>query len=149
MFPGRKVPTTMTRLSFVASLLLLATFAFGGRLSAQTTRREAPDPEVIARVGDHEITLLEVDLAWEGSDISSYIRLQQQLYDTRRRALDILIGEYLVGIEAEARGLTKDELVEQELPGRLMPVTDPDVEPRTSRWATRYQGPHPKRSGHG
>ena len=118
----------MTRLSCVASLFLLATFAFGGRLSAQTTGREAPDQEVAARVGDHEITLLELDLAWERSDASSYVRLQQQLYDTRRRALDILIGEYLLGIEAEARGLTRDELVEQELPGRLMPVTDPDVE---------------------
>ncbi len=128
VFPGRQVPTTMTRLSCGASLCLLVTFAFGGRLSAQTTRREAPDQDVVARVGDHEITLLEVDRAWENSDTSSYIRLQQQLYDTRRRALDILIGEYLIGIEAEARGLTKDELVEQELPSRLMPVTDPDVE---------------------
>ncbi len=118
----------MTRLSCVASLFLLVTFAFGGRLSAQTTRREAPDQDVVARVGDHEITLLEVDRAWESSDTSSYIRLQQQLYDTRRRALDTLIGEYLIGIEAETRGLTRDELVEQELPGRLMPVTDPDVE---------------------
>ncbi len=118
----------MTRLSFVASLFLLVTFAFGGRLSAQTTGREAPDREVVARVGDHEITLLEVDGAWEGSDTSSYVQLQQQLYDTRRRVLDTLIGEYLVGIEAEARGLTRDELLEQELPGRLMPVTAPEVE---------------------
>ncbi len=118
----------MTRLSFVASLFLLVTFAFGGRLSAQTTRLDAPNQEVVARVGDHEITLLEVDGAWEGSDTSSYVRLQQQLYDTRRRVLDTLIGEYLVGIEAEARGLTREELVEQELPGRLMPVTDPEVE---------------------
>ena len=128
VFPGRKVPATVTRLSFVASLFLLVTFAFGSRLSAQTTRQEAPDQEVVARVGDHEITLLELDLAWEGSDTSSYIRLQQELYDTRRRVLDILIGEYLIGLEAEARGLTKDELVEQELPGRLVPVTDPEVE---------------------
>ena len=128
VFPGRKVPTTVTRLSFVASLFLLVTLAFGGRLSAQTTRQEAPDQEVVARVGDHEITLLELDRAWEGSDTSSYIRLQLQLYDTRRRILDSLIGEYLVGVEAEARGLTKDELVERELPDRLMPVTDPEVE---------------------
>ena len=128
VFPGRKVPTTVPRLSFVASLFLLVTLAFSGRLSAQTTRQEAPDQEVVARVGDHEITLLELDRAWEGSDTSSYIRLQLQLYDTRRRILDNLIGEYLVGIEAEARGLTKDELVERELPDRLMPVTDPEVE---------------------
>ena len=127
-FPGRKVPTTMTRLSFVASLFLLVTFAFGGRLSAQTTRRDAPDQGVAARVGDHEITLPELDRAWEGSDTRSYVQLQQQLYDTRRRVLDILIGEYLIGLEAEAHGLTRDELVEQELPGRQVPVTDPDVE---------------------
>ena len=131
VFPGRRVPTTVTRLSFVASLFLLVMFAFGGRLSAQTsqtTRQEAPDQEVVARVGDHEITLLDLDRAWEGSDTSAYIQLQLQLYDTRRRVLDILIGEYLVGIEAEARGLTRDELVGQELPDRLMPVTDPEVE---------------------
>lgn len=128
MFPGRKVPTTVTRLAFLASLFLLVTFVFGDRLSAQATRPEAPDQEVVARVGDHEITLRELDRAWEGSDISSYVQLRQQLYDTQRLVLDILIGEYLIGIEAEARGLTRDELVEQELPGRLMPVTDPEVE---------------------
>ena len=128
VFPGRNVPTTMTRLSFVASLFLLVTFAFGGRLSAQTTGQEALDQEVVARVGDHEITLLDLDRAWEGSDTSAYIRLQLQLYDTRRRVLDNLINEYLIGLQAEARGLTRDELVEQELPDRLMPVTDPEVE---------------------
>ena len=134
----------MTRSSFVALLLLLAAIAPASQLNAQTTRVEVPDGEVVARVADHDITLGELDQAWEESDKASYVRLQQQLYDTRRRALDIVIGEYLLEIEAKARGITRDELLGQELPSRLTPVTDAEVESVYPQVRDRVPGATPE-----
>ena len=133
----------MTRSSF-AALLLLAVIALAGQPNAQTTRAEVPDEEVVARVGDHDITLEELDQAWGESDNVSYVRLQQQLYDTRRRALDIVIGDYLLEIEAKARGITKSELLGQELPSRLTPVTDAEVESVCSRVCDQVPGATPE-----
>ena len=133
----------MTRSSF-AALLLLAAIALAGQPNAQTTRAEVPDEEVVARVGDHDITLEELDQAWGESDNVSYVRLQQQLYDTRRRALDIVIGDYLLEIEAKARGITKSELLGQELPSRLTPVTDAEVESVYSRVRDQVPGATPE-----
>ena len=133
----------MTRSSF-AALLLLAVIALAGQPNAQTTRAEVPDEEVVARVGDHDITLEELDQAWGESDNVSYVRLQQQLYDTRRRALDIVIGDYLLEIEAKARGITKSELLGQELPSRLTPVTDAEVESVYSRVRDQVPGATPE-----
>ena len=139
----------MPRSSFVASLLVLVAFATADQLNAQAASVEVPDGEVVARVGDHDITLGELDRAWEKFDTGSYVRLQQQLYDTRRQALEILIGEYLVGIEAQARGITRDELLEQELPGRLTPVTDAEVDSAYRQARDRVPGatPEDKRAG--
>lgn len=134
----------MTRSSFVALLLLLAAIAPAGQLNAQTTRAEVPDGEIAARVGGHDITLGELDQAWEESDKVSYVQLQQQLYDTRRRALDIVIGEYLLEIEARARGITKGELLGQELPSRLTPVTDAEIESMYSRMHDQVPGATPE-----
>ena len=134
----------MTRSSFLVLLLLLAAIAPAVQLNAQTTRAEVPDGEVVARVGDHDITLGELDQAWEESDKGAYVRLQQQLYDTRRRALEIVIGDYLLEIEAKARGITRDELLGQELPSRLTPVTDAEVESVYSQARDRVPGATPE-----
>jgi len=67
--------------------------------------------DVVARVGDHEITLEDVDRT--GREINS--QTYQALYDARKQALDGLISDYLLDTEAEARGITKEELVAQEV----------------------------------
>ena len=51
----------------------------------------------------------------------------QQLYETRRRALDNVIGEHLVDREARERGITRAALLSVELPSRTSPVTDEEV----------------------
>lgn len=51
----------------------------------------------------------------------------QELYDTRRRALDLAIGEILLSREAAARDLSREELLAQELPSRTLSITDADI----------------------
>ena len=91
----------------------------------------APDAgaqdEVVARVGDAEVTFADVEESWNETDASERLRLLQQVYETRRRALDIVIGDRLIAREAQARGLTRAELLAAELPSRTSPVTDEEV----------------------
>ncbi len=83
--------------------------------------------EVVGRVGERPVTMADLDDAWQKNDPAARIRVLQDLYDTRRRTLDIVIGEILVEREAVARGISRDDLLAQELPSRTLPVTDEDI----------------------
>jgi len=83
--------------------------------------------EVVGRVGDRPVTMADLDDAWRKNDAAARIRMLQDLYDTRRRTLDIVIGDILVEREAVTRGISRDELLAQELPARTLPVTDEDI----------------------
>ena len=82
----------------------------------------------IARVGDVVFTLDDVDAAWNENDAASQLRMLQQLYDARRRVLDFVIGNHLIDREATSRGVSRDELLAEELPPRTLPITDEEVE---------------------
>jgi len=88
---------------------------------------QQPGTDVVARVAGESITFAEVDDAWRRNDAASRLRMLQELYDTRLRALDILIGERLIEREAVRRGLTRDALLESELPSRTLSVTEEEV----------------------
>ena len=83
--------------------------------------------EVVGRVGDRPVTMADLDDAWRKNDAAARVRMLQDLYDTRRRTLDIVIGDILVEREAVTRGISRDELLAQELPARTLPVTDEDI----------------------
>ena len=80
--------------------------------------------EVAAQVGDRIITLDEVDLEWQRADPRSFIELQQRAYEMRRQIADRLVNEELLAIEAEARGVTTEQLLEEELPTRVATLPD-------------------------
>ena len=83
--------------------------------------------EVVARVGDTTITLEDLEEMWNREDPRGRLRTMQDLYDTRRRVLDLVVGDRLIDREAKARGLGRDELLAAELPDRTLPVTDEEV----------------------
>ena len=83
--------------------------------------------EVVGQVGDRAVTMADLDEAWRNNDAATRIRMLQDLYDTRRRTLDIVIGDILVDREAAARGISRDQLLAQELGSRTLPVTDEDI----------------------
>ena len=115
------------RLSAPAVPVVAATMlalAFG----AAAAPAQQVDDDVVARVGDIEVTLAEVEAAWQQNDASSRLRMLQELYETRRRALDILLGDRLIEREAASRGVSRDELLIAELPSRTPEITEEEIQ---------------------
>ena len=70
--------------------------------------RAAPAPsgagERAAQVGDHVITVADVDREWQRTDPSGYIGLNRQIYDIRRRIADTMAADELLAREAARVG---------------------------------------------
>lgn len=87
-------------------------------------------PEVLATIGDHRITLAQVDAKALQLDANQFgnQRLAQALYEARRQVLDELIGEYVIDREATKRGLTADKFVQAETATTIKPVEDAELQ---------------------
>ena len=118
-------------------LSAVAAFTF---FLAASASAQSGDDAVVARIGDAAVTFSELEDAWRSNDASSRLRMLQDLYDARRRALDVVVGERLVEREAAARGMTRDELLAVELPGRTIEVTDAEIERIYERNRDRFPG---------
>ena len=103
-----------------------AVFAISAACGA-STHAQSDSQQVVGRVGDRAVTMAELDEAWRSNDAASRMRMLQELYETRKRTLDIVIGEILIEQEAIARGTSRDELLAQELPARTLPITGEDI----------------------
>ena len=114
----------MSRNAVWSGVVLLALGAMAP-VAAQQAGTSSP---VLARVGDQEITLGEIEQRWRESDAGSYMQITQSRFDALAQYLDLVIGDRLIAIEAGNRGLSVEALLEQELPARLQPVTDADIE---------------------
>jgi protein-disulfide isomerase len=121
----RKVePMPLIRRLLVAIMVVVALFG----LAVDTSYAQTDATVEVARVGDVVVTLGDVDTAWNENDAASQLRMLQQLYDARRRVLDFVIGNHLIDQEATARGVSRDELLAEEIPSRTLPITDDEVE---------------------
>ena len=87
----------------------------------------ASDP-VVARVGDQEITLGEIEQRWREADAGSYMQVTQSRFDALDQYLDLIIGDRLLAIEAANRGVSVEGIVAAGAGGQMQPVTDADVE---------------------
>lgn len=102
----------------------LAMLVWGAACADVPAAKEGDNTSAVAaQVGSTPITLEQVDAKAMMTNIKAY----QDLYDARRAALDELIADTLLDAEAAARGISKDELVAQEITQKLQPVTDEDV----------------------
>jgi protein-disulfide isomerase len=52
----------------------------------------------------------------------------------------VMIGEYLIDQEAKRRGVTSEQLLAQELPGRTPPVSDTDLETAYAQMKSQMNG---------
>ena len=84
---------------------------------------EVPPVDPLAEVDGVLITASEVDAALG----AALTRLQQQVYELRRRKLSALIDERLFAAEASRRGIGVDDLLALEVEARLAPVTEEEV----------------------
>jgi protein-disulfide isomerase len=91
---------------------------------AATGQKQAPNASVVAVVDGKEITEPELRERIRGE----LLRLETQIYEARRNGVDELISEYLLEQAAKARGISADQLLKQEVDGKVSGVTPKDVE---------------------
>jgi hypothetical protein len=108
---------------FVGAIALVAHGCMAETKSDKPAAAKAPGGKVVATVGDHVFTLSEVDQAAGKANSQLY----QQLYTARRAALDQLVADYLLDQEAASRGISKQELLTQEVASKVTPVTPEEV----------------------
>jgi protein-disulfide isomerase len=108
--------------------------------TAQAESSQAPAAEVAVRLGDRTITVGDVDRKWLELDAGSYMRSTQERFDIRSRVIEVMIGEYLIDQEAKRRGVTSEQLLAQELPGRTPPVSDTDLETAYAQMKSQMNG---------
>jgi len=115
----------------IASLVALGA-ARGKAEAAQSTASGGGGKAVVAKIGDKAITLEELDKKALQQNFKAFT----ELYEARRSALDDLIADILLERQAKAQGITKDELVKQEITEKVKTVTDEDVK----TWYDENQG---------
>jgi protein-disulfide isomerase len=94
-------------------------------LSAAVAGQPQTSPTtVVAVVNGKEITEQELLERVRGE----ILKLEAQMYQARRNGAEELINEYLVEQAARARGLTGEQLVQQEVDAKLGEVTDKEVD---------------------
>lgn len=103
---------------------LFFTIACGGRPGSLAPGGGPSETSVVARVGDRDVTLEQVDERALPSNLSAY----QAIYQARRSALKELVAEILLDEEARSRGIGRDELVALEIESKVPEVSAEDVE---------------------
>ena len=112
---------TMSHFRF-ATLLFLSAF-FAAACVAQSA--DTPKPkQAVATVGDQ--TIYDTDLASAAEGQLQPLRTQE--YDIKRKALDTLIEQKMLENAAKAKGLTTDQLIEQEVATKVKDPSDEQVE---------------------
>jgi hypothetical protein len=90
--------------------------------------RASGGAEVVARIGEREVTLQELDDLWRSGNPAQHAEVAQTTYDARRRVLEGLVAESLLADAAGAAGVSIDQFEATEIQRRASPVTDAEVE---------------------
>lgn len=95
---------------------------------AQLATRQVPS-DVVATVGSTTITLATVDetaLKQPSGDFAN-LTLSQAIYESRRKALDELVGNLLLDQEANAQGVERTALFAREVSSKVESPADSEV----------------------
>jgi len=107
---------------------------------ACSSQAQQAGQEVAARVGDHAITVRELDDRWKVEEPGQKAQAEQAIYDGRKAALDAIIADMLVAQAAKAKGQTPEAFAQAEVARRIKPVTDTDVRTFYVQNSERMQG---------
>ena len=107
------------------SVLLLATITLtSSPLSAPTAALAAELPSIVATVQGQAISAEELTSALHGE----LMRLDIQRYQVLKEKLDALIAERLVSLEATRRGVSVQQLIQDEIVSKVPAVTPEQVQ---------------------
>jgi len=99
----------------LAIALLFSTTGFA--FATETTNE-------LAKVGDFTIT--EADIADEIA--GQMVRINNQLYTVKKQAVDAAIANHLIDQEAKKRGMTREQLIKQEVTDKTPAVADEEIQ---------------------
>ena len=115
------------RTSLVAALLLPAALIVASCSSPSRPAPPAGASDVVAKLGDRNITMADLDKEWQSTDASGHAEITFKLYDGRRKALNEIVAKQLLAEAAKKQGLSPEAYEEAELSKRVTEVTDDEV----------------------
>jgi len=104
--------------------------------AAPARTESAGDDTVVAKIGDESITEADVKKA----AAAELKRIDTQIYEAKRAALDTLIEEKLLEKAAREANKTVDELMAAEVDGKLTPATDEEAKSFFDENKSRLRG---------
>src|SRR5262245_24055264 len=103
----------------------------------QATPAPAGDPKAaVAKVDDTVITQADLDARVE----SRLARLRQEEYEIRKQALDEIVDERLLEAEAKKRGISKEDLLRDEVERQAAKPTVADIDAIYNQYKSRLGG---------
>jgi protein-disulfide isomerase len=103
---------------------------------ATPTAASAGMADPVASVGGEPITLAQLDE--EAS--AQLFKLQQQMFDARKAALDTMIDKRLLEVEAASQGMTTEALLAAEVHDKAAEITDAEVDEFYEQNKARMRG---------
>ena len=104
--------------------------------STGTSGSSFDESEVVARIGREQITLADLRTAQP----EAHLQIDRERQDLYEAGLDRLMAERLVEKEADSRGISEEELINQEVDAKLSDPTDAEVDEFFQRNQARVQG---------
>lgn len=116
------------------SLSLVCAFLLAGVMLAPGSLRADATSVVLATVGERSITEAEIENQIKGQ----MLRLNNQIYSLKKQAVDSIINAHLQEQEAKRRGITRQQLRQQEVTDKTEPVSDTEVEDYYNKNKARF-----------
>ena len=121
-------PYGQKRRGLVRAFVLAGVVLAPGLLSAEATGT------VLATVGDKSITEADIEDQIKGQ----MLRLHNQIYSLKKQAVDALINSHLQEQEARKRGISRQQLRQQEVTEKTEAVSDAEVADYYTKNKTRF-----------
>lgn len=98
--------------------------------------------DVVATIGGQPVTLADIDKVALKEPASAFgsAKLDQAIYIARRAAIDEIVGNRLMEVEAKARGIDRATLVEREIAAKAPNPTEADITTWYQANPARVQG---------
>ena len=110
---------------------LVVTALLPAALAAACSSSSPPAPagatDVVAKIGDRNVTLAEIDEEWRTTDAGEQAEASFKLYDGRRKALNEIIAKQFIADASKKAGLSPEAYEEAEYSKRVSEVTDDEV----------------------
>ncbi len=113
--------SNLTVVAAVASTLVLAACE-GKADKANIVTKEAPKPEIVAKINGKEIT----EEMLIGDAKMDFFELKKREYDLRKERLKKLMTEELIGSEAKKANLSNDEFIDKKVVKGEIKISDAD-----------------------